>query len=66
MADIVLAFLIGVLCGMGYMYLRYCNIMKGHLRELEELRLNQARIRGQMHILNMINGIKEDEENGVQ
>lgn len=61
MANLILAFVIGVLCGMGYMYLRYNKMMCDNLRELREIRINHAKIQGQMKILNAINGIKEEE-----
>lgn len=62
MANIILAYIIGALCGVGYMYLKYSKTMQRHISELEQIRLNNARIEGQMGILNQINGIEEDSE----
>lgn len=62
MSSIILAFIIGVLCGMGYMYMRYCKIMRGHLRELQEIKLNNARIKGKLEVLCIQNGMEWDIE----
>lgn len=61
MSDIILAFVLGVIAGIGYMYLRYRNTLIKHIKELEQIRLNQAKIDGQMKILNIINGIEDKE-----
>ena len=61
MANLILTFVLGVLCGMGYMYLRYNKMICDNLRELRELQRGQAIIEGQMKILNAVNGIKEEE-----
>jgi uncharacterized membrane protein len=61
MSTIILAFVAGALFGMGYMYMQYSKMIREHLRELEEIRLNHARIEGQMQILNRINGIEEED-----
>lgn len=62
MSSIILAYTIGVLCGVGYMYLRYSRTMKRHMRELDMLRLRHAKIECQMDILNRINGIGVEEK----
>lgn len=61
MSSIILAYIVGVLCGVGYMYLRYGMIMRKHMRELEQLKLNSARIEGQLNILRIVKGVEEDK-----
>lgn len=62
MANLILAYIIGVLCGVGYMYLKYGKTMQRHMRELDQIRLNGAKIDAQLDILNRINGIDVEEK----
>lgn len=59
MSNIILAFIVGVLVGIGYTYMRYNKMLSKHMSELEQLKINGARIDGQIEILNIINGIEE-------
>ena len=61
MSIIILAFIFGLLCGMGYMYLHYNEIMRNHLKELERLKLRGAEVDGALRILNIINGIDKPD-----
>lgn len=60
MSSIILAFIIGVLCGMGYMYLRYNKMISNNLRELEEIRLMSAKTDGLIDALCAVDGIDRD------
>lgn len=61
MSNLILAFILGVIVGMGYMYLRYRKRMLEHIKTLEELKLNGAKIDGMLQVLNTIHGIEEDK-----
>lgn len=62
MSSIILAFIFGVLAGMGYMYLRYCKMIRNNLKELEEIRLSQAKTEGMLEALGVIVNGPEKEE----
>ena len=55
---VICAFLAGVLCGMVYMYLRYCKMMRANIRELHELKLSNARIKGQLEVMRIMQGME--------
>lgn len=62
MSNIILAYIIGVLCGVGYMYLKYGKTMQRHMRELDQIRLNNAKIEGELEILQIVKGVGVEEK----
>lgn len=60
MSSIILAFIIGVLLGMGCMYMRYHKMAVDNLRELRLLQISGARLESQLEVLRIIHGIEED------
>lgn len=62
MLTIILSYIIGVLCGIGYMYCRYCKMMRSHLDAIAELRVLNAKNTARLEMLCAIRGIKFEEE----
>lgn len=55
----VLGYIIGMAAGIRYMHNKYNQQMHNHLKELEELKLGDAKIRGMLDALKTINGIDD-------
>lgn len=64
MSSIILAYIVGVLCGMGYMYLRYSKRIRKHSREIDKIRLEHAKIEGRLETLCVISGIDPNTDAG--
>ena len=64
MSSIILAYIVGVLCGMGYMYLRYSKRIRKHSLEIDKLRLEHANIEGRLETLCVISGIDPNTDAG--
>lgn len=62
MSSIILAFVIGVLCGMGYMYLRYHKRIQKYSREIDELARTSAWMNGRLDALYAMSGLDLNEE----
>lgn len=54
------AFIAGVAVGIRYMYNKYNQQMVNNLKELEQLKLGDAKLRGMLEALQMIHGIEEE------
>lgn len=61
MSSIILAFILGVLAGMIYMYLRYNKMLRNNLRVLEEIRLAHARTDGMIKALQIVRGVETEQ-----
>lgn len=67
MSSIILAFIayvVGVLCGMGYMYHRYSKRIKRHSREVEELVRVSDYMRGRLDALYVMCGLDPNADAG--
>ena len=56
------AFIAGVAVGIRYMHNKYNQQMLDNLKELEQLKLGDAKLRGMLKALQMIHGIEEEEQ----
>ena len=57
MANIILAYIIGVLCGVGYMYLRYSKRIREQQREIDKLARTSVWMNGRLDALYTMNGM---------
>ena len=64
MSYIILAYIIGVLCGVGYMYLRYSKRIRKHSREIDQIRIEHAKIVGRFETLCAISGFYPNTDAG--
>ena len=64
MSTIILAYVAGVLCGMGYMYLRYSKRIRKHSRELDQIRIEHAKMEGRLETLCVISGFDPNTDAG--
>ena len=60
MSTIILAYIAGVLCGMGYMYLRYSKRLREHARDLDKMACHNAWMHGRLDALYVMSGLELD------
>lgn len=61
MTNIILAFIIGVLCGICFMWLKYGKQLQKNIRQLHDLELSLEKLKGKSEALDIINGIAKSK-----